>query len=113
MNAAAQEHLQAATGDMGADVDALKQLVSMLNKQIGMNRLKHGTLDAAASVLMRTAGARGDKQQLVRMLHNFYTEVLFYRAVASNNQTVEFLIIRFPNTNKKDRPKGGPFYWWR
>lgn len=75
INAAAREHLQAATGDMGADVDALKQLVSMLNKQTGMNRLKHGTLDAAASFLMRTAGARGDKQQLMRMLHEFYSYV--------------------------------------
>ena len=71
-NAAAREHLEKENASMGEDVAGLNELVAAMRRQGNRGNLQKSTLDAAASVLMEKAGARGKKTELMELLDTFY-----------------------------------------
>ena len=74
-NETAQAYLQEQNASMDEDVAGLNQLVAAQRKQGSNGRLKRGALDAAASFLMKTAGAKGNKNALIELLNTFYQYV--------------------------------------
>ena len=71
VNQAAQEHLQEQNAGMAEDVVRLNDLVAAQRRANG-GRMKAEALDAAASHLMKTAGAKGNKTKLARLLNTYY-----------------------------------------
>lgn len=57
---------------MGEDVEGLNQLVAAQRQRGREGHIRHGALDAAASHLLKLAGAKGDKAELMKLLHSFY-----------------------------------------
>ena len=74
-NAAAQEQLRMENTSMGEDVAGLNELVAAQRKRGGNAKLREGALQAAASVLMEKAGARGKRSGLMELLDQFYQYV--------------------------------------
>jgi len=74
-NQAAQEHVAQQNSSLEEDVQALNQLTAEQRKRGNAGQLQRSTLDAAASFLIKTAGAKGDKGKLVQILDRFYTYV--------------------------------------
>lgn len=71
-NALAQEQLERENAAMSEDVAGLNELVAAMRRQGKDGGLETGTLDAAASVLMQKAGAKGKKTELMKLLDQFY-----------------------------------------
>ena len=70
VNQAAQEHLRQQNAGMGEDVADLNDLVAAQRKRGG--GMKGTALYAAAGHLMKTAGAKGDKYELAKLLNEYY-----------------------------------------
>ena len=74
-NSVAEAHLQRENAAMGEDVAGLNELVAAMKRQGKDGSLETGTLDAAASMLMKNANARGNKSELMKLLDRFYQYV--------------------------------------
>lgn len=74
-NEVAQAHLQEQNTSMTEDVEGLNQLVAAQRQRGREAQIRHGALDAAASNLIKLAGARGNKTELMDLLNDFYQYV--------------------------------------
>lgn len=74
-NAAAQSHMAQQNTSMSEDMEGLNQLVAAQQQRGGDGRLQSGALNAAANFLMKTASAKGEKMELIKLLNAFYQHV--------------------------------------
>ena len=67
--------LQAENAQLKEDVVRLKELVKLQGQVTGGTKFTHTSVEAAAKILMRDAGAKGDVKELARLLNDFYAYI--------------------------------------
>lgn len=74
-NEAAQSHMAAQDASLAEDMEGLQAFVALQKKQGRQAKMETAATNAAATFLMKTAGAKGDKAELMNLLDGFYRYV--------------------------------------
>lgn len=74
-NEAAQSHMAEQNAKLAADMAGLKAFVNLQKKQGRQGKMETAATNAAATFLMKTAGAKGNKADLMNLLDGFYRYV--------------------------------------
>ena len=74
-NEAAQTHMAEQNASMAEDMEGLNELVAVNKKHGRSAQIRESSIEASATFLMKTAGAKGEKTDLVKLLADFYKYV--------------------------------------